>query len=288
MRHMVAAAFFFAVMAAFARLAGERVPAQEIVLFRALMATALSVGMARHAGAPLWGRRPVFLALRGLTGFAALSCYFWTVVHLPFALAVLLAQTNPVFTAVFAWAFLGERPGWRLLPAAALVLAGVAALVPSGIAPGGSAAGVAVALVGAALAGSAYTEVRALARTEAPLTIVLWFQGLSLLLAIPGTILEGPVLPRGIEWLWLVGVGATGHLGQVLLTHGLARVPAGRGTLANPLVVAFGAGFGWAIFDEPLGWNVAFGAALLVAGLLLAGMHREPPGVAATAGASAP
>jgi drug/metabolite transporter (DMT)-like permease len=168
----------------------------------------------------------------------------------------------------------------------------VALVVPRGAgaaaAGGGSPLAVAVALAGAALAGSAYAEVRALSRSEHPLTIVLWFQGACVLLSLPGTLVGGPVLPRGLDLAWLAGVGVTAAAGQSCLTEGLRRLPAGRATLANPLVVAFGAALGALLFGESLGPEVLAGAALLVAGLLLAGLGRPRPGVAATAGASAP
>lgn len=274
MRHVVASALFFAAMAAFARLAGGRIPTQEIVFVRALVGAVLALLMAWRAGAPLRGGRPALLAARGVTGFLALSCYFWSVVHLPFAHAILVAQTAPLFTALFAWLFLGERPGARFVPAAALVLGGVVVLAPPGLGAAVEPLALGVALAGAILAGSAYAEVRALSRTEHPLTIVLWFQGLSAVLSVPGTLAAGIVVPRPLEWLWLAGVALTAHAGQVFLTLGLQRRPAGRATLANPLVIAFGAALAALVFDEPLGWNVAFGAGLLVAGLVLAGAKR--------------
>jgi drug/metabolite transporter (DMT)-like permease len=68
------------------------------------------------------------------------------------------------------------------------------------------------------------------------------------------------------------------QLGQLFLTRGLARVPAGRATLANPLTIAFGAILGWLAFSEPIGmWTLAGGAAI-VAAVLLAGGGKSPTG----------
>ncbi len=262
-------------MAAFARLAGGRLPAQEVVLFRALIATLITFGLVRRRGAPVLGERPALLAVRGVTGFLGLSCYFWSVLHLPFNEAVLLSQVNPIFTALLAWAFLGERPGRRFAPAAALVFAGVLFTSPPDPSNMRGDFWALVALAGALFSASAYTEVRALSRTEHPLTIVLWFQLLSTILAVPGTVLSGPVWPRGLDWLWLAGVGVAGQLGQVQLTFGLKKSPAGRGTLANPLVVIFGAALAWLIFGEGLDWGDLLGASLLVGGLLWAGWPRK-------------
>ncbi len=287
MLRIVAASFCFAVMAAFARLAGGRLPAQEVVLFRALIAALITFGLVRRRGAPLLGARPALLAVRGVTGFLGLSCYFWSVLHLPFNEAVLLSQVNPIFTALLAWAFLGERPGRRFAPAAVLVFAGVLFTSPPDPSNMAGDFWALVALAGAFFSASAYTEVRALSRTEHPLTIVLWFQLISTVLAAPGTALSGPVWPRGLDWLWLAGVGVAGHLGQVQLTFGLKKSPAGRGTLANPLVVIFGAALAWLIFGEGLDWGDLVGAGLLVGGLLWAGAPRKSPAPSAAPGTGA-
>lgn len=280
---MVLSAFFFAVMTAFARLAGDRLPAQEVVFARAFIAAAITFVMIRRAGAPLRGQRPVRLALRGITGFLSLSCQFVAVLHMPFAEAVLLGQTAPVFTVLLAWWSLGERPGRRYVPAAALVFAGVLLTVPAELGRLSFNAWSLVALLGAVFAAGAYTQVRSLAHTEHPLTIVFWFLGISALLAVPGTIAAGPVLPRGLDWLWLAGLGITGQLGQLFLTSGLRKVPAGRGSLANPLVVGFGALLGFGVFGEPLGWNVALGGAAIVLGLLVSGLGPARPAPVAAA-----
>ncbi len=271
MLRMVLSSLFFAVMAAFAKVAGARLPAQEIVFARSVISSSITLALMARARVPVFGTRPALLASRGFSGFVSLSCYFWTLLHLPFAEAVLLAQVNPIFAALFAQRFLGEPVGRRFVPAAALVFTGVLLVVPPEFGALEANLWALVGLTGAVLAGSAYAHVRALSRTEHPLRIVLWFQLISAVLSLPGFVVAGPVLPRGAEWLTLAGVGIAGQCGQMLLTEGLRRVPAARATLANPLVVVFGALLGWLAFGEGLDWGDAAGTVLLVAGLLLAG-----------------
>ncbi|HYN42758.1 MAG TPA: EamA family transporter, partial [Thermoanaerobaculia bacterium] len=81
-------------------------------------------------------------------------------------------------------------------------------------------------------------------------------------------------IPTAFDWGWLLFIAAAGQLGQLFLTRGLARVPAGRATLANPLTIAFGAILGWLAFSEPIGlWTLA-GAAAIVGAVLLAGSGK--------------
>jgi drug/metabolite transporter (DMT)-like permease len=278
MRDMVLSSLFFAVMAAVAKIVGERVPMQQIVLVRGVLCALLTYWWLVSAGVSWRGQRPGILLLRGALGYAALSCYFWSVHHLPLAEAILIQQTHPVFAAALAWLFLREPPGRRFAPALALAIAGVAVLVRPG-AEGSFVGGwgVLVALSGAMLSAGAYVAVRDASRTEHPMALVFWFPAVSAVLAVPGTAAAGPVWPGAGEWAGLLFVALSGQLGQVFLTRGLYRVPAGRATLANPLTTFFGAFLGWAVFGERLGWPTLAGGLLLVAAVLLAGAPAGRP-----------
>jgi drug/metabolite transporter (DMT)-like permease len=274
---MALSAFFFAVMAAGAKVLGGRIPPQEVILVRGVLNVLFMLWLLRRRGLSWRPKRPLLLVLRGALGHFALSCYFWSVARQPLATAVLLQQVHPVFTAVLAAWFLAEKPGRRFVPAFLLAASGVAMLVPRGASVAGpqGLAPVVVGLFGAFLSAAAYVTVRDASRTEHEETIVLWFPLTSVPLAAAGTLLEGPVLPTPADWGWLAFIAAAGQLGQLFLTRGLARVPAGRATLANPLTIAFGAVLGWIAFGEPLGLATLAGGAAIVAAVLLAGGGRR-------------
>ena len=274
---MTLSAFFFAVMAAGAKLLGGRIPPQEVILVRGVLNVFFMLWLLRQRGLSWKPKRVGVLVLRGALGHFALSCYFWSVARQPLATAVLLQQVHPVFTAVLAAWFLKEKPGRRFVPAFLLAASGVAMLVPWGAGAGEAPlplAPILVGLLGAVLSAAAYVTVRDASRTEHEETIVLWFPLTSVPLAAAGALVEGPALPTAGDWAWLVFIAAAGQLGQLFLTRGLARVPAGRATLANPLTIAFGAVLGWIAFDEPIGLATLAGGVAIVAAVLLAGSGR--------------
>jgi drug/metabolite transporter (DMT)-like permease len=280
---MALSAFFFALMAAVAKLLGKRIPAQEVILVRGVLNVAFMLWWLRRRKLSWRGKRPWLLVLRGVLGYSALSCYFWSVTRQPLATAILLQQVHPVFTALLAAWFLAELPGPRFAPAFGLATLGVWLVASRSGASAARAADLAptlVGLLGALLAAGAYVAVRHASRTEREETIVLWFPLTSVPLAAVGTAAAGPVWPSPPEWVWLVLVAAAGQVGQLFLTRGLARVPAGRATLANPLTIAFGALLGWLAFSEPLGFRVAAGGAAIVAAVLLAGSRSPEPAAA--------
>ena len=263
---MVASAAAFSLMAAMAKLLLPRTPTQAVVLSRGLLMTALCVALAMRKRVSLIGKEPAKLLLRGLLGYGALSCYFYSVQHLPLGDAVLLQYSHPAFVAALAPLLLGERTDrahWFMVLTA---LAGVALIVgPSGDVR----AGALVGLTGSILSGLAYMTVRDLSRTEHPLTILVWFP----LATIPGslvaTFLAGKAAaPRSVrEVLGHLAVFTCALVGQIALTEGLTRTGAARATAVSMTGPVFGLVFGLVFFGtRPTLWSVA-GMALVIGAL---------------------
>jgi drug/metabolite transporter (DMT)-like permease len=244
---MLVSAAAFALMAAFAKKLLPDTPTQAVVLTRGVMMSAVFLAAARWQGAPIVGRQPGLLLLRGLIGYGALSCYFYSVQRLPLGDAVLLQYSHPLFVAMIAPVFLGEptRRGhaWILLTA----LAGVALIVhPSGEVRVDALVGVG----GSMLSGLAYILVRQLSRAEHPMTILIWFPLASIPLSLLATLAAGEAaLPRnGSEVAGHLLVTLTALVGQVALTFGLARAGAARATAVTLSGPVFGVAFGYALF----------------------------------------
>ena len=279
LRYMAAGAFFFSLMSLLVKLAGQRLPSQEIVLARAVISLALTIALLAHRGTKPWGRARVLLTARGILGFAALSCFYYSVVHMPLADATVIQYTNPVFAALLAAWLLDERIGRLHLTLALVSLTGVALVARptflfSGDAPRIAPLVAAIALAGAILSASAYVAVRRL-RQEDTLVIVFYFALVSVLGSLPA-LWMGALWPTPREWLVLLGVGVTTQLGQIYLTRGLRREPAGLATAVAYLQVVFAAVWGAVFFREyPDAW-VLTGAALIIGSTLVIGRTRAP------------
>lgn len=271
---MVASAAGFSLMSLFVKLLGERLPTQEVVLARSILGLVLSLALLRRARLAVFGERRGLLFVRGLLGTGGLTCFFYSVTHLPLAEATVLHYLNPILTALFAAVFLGERAGRHLLASLALGLVGVLVLarptflfgaVPSDLDP----LAVGVALLGAGFSAAAYTTVRRLSETEDPLVIVFWFPLVAAPLVTP-TVVPVFVLPAGLDWLLLLGMGVFTQVGQVALTRGLQHLPAGRAMALSYLQIVFAALLGGIVFGErPDAWTVG-GAGLVLVGAWLA------------------
>jgi len=271
--YMAASALFFSLMSVLVKVAAARLPAAEIVVARVVVTLILSYVMVRSAGLSPWGTRRRALALRGLLGFAALSCYYWTLTRLPLAEATTIHHLAPLFTAVGAWIVLGERAGWATGVAIALGLGGVVLVARPG---GGDLDGVAVliGIAGALCSAAAYVTVRQLSRHEDPLVIVFYFPLVALPLAIPWMI-PTAVWPTPREWLVLVAIGACTQAAQVCMTRGLSLERAGRASAIGYLQVAMAVGWGILVFGEIPPPMALTGAGLIVGGTLLVAWTRS-------------
>jgi drug/metabolite transporter (DMT)-like permease len=283
LRYMAVGAFWFSVMSLLVKEAGTRLPSAQIVLARAVVTFVLSWAMLRHAGVNPWGNDRRRLALRGLVGASSITCFYYSLVHLPISEATVIQYMNPVFTAILAGALLGERMGRREIACLLLSLAGVVLVTHPAALFGGEARlnpwHVGIALAGALSAASAYTTIRAL-RDEHPLVVVFYLPVMTIPTAIPLLAGAAPRWPTPLEWLVLLGVGVSTQVAQLYMTRGLQMERAGRATSVGYLQIVFAAAWGILFFGEvPDAWSVA-GAALIVGSTLALIGFRRPSAAA--------
>jgi drug/metabolite transporter (DMT)-like permease len=265
---MVISAACFALMAAIVKKLLPHAPMQSVVFSRGILMTATFVALARRQGVPIVGAKPSVLLVRGLLGYGALSCYFWSVQHLPLGDAVLLQYSHPVFVAAIAPFFLAEPTGrwhWPLILAALL---GVALIIgPSGHLRGAALIG----LCGSMLSGLAYMTVRRLSKTEHPLTILIWFPLATIPISLIATLREGRDALPGSAWevAGHVLVFLSALCGQWTLTWGLARAGAARATAVTMTGPVFGLAFGWMMFGTRPGVESLVGTAVVMAAVIL-------------------
>ncbi|TKB47995.1 DMT family transporter [Ferrimonas sediminicola] len=261
----------FALMSACVKLASARgVPVLEIVAARALVSVLLSYLDIRRKGiAPLGHNKPLLLA-RGATGALALICVYYAVTTLPLAEATLLQYLHPVFTALLAFHFLGERIHRFTLICIALSLTGLATMMV----PVWSSTDTPLPLLSltAGLAGAggsaiAYILVKTLSKTEDSSVIILYFP----MLALPLSLLllgDDLVIPEPETLGLLLLVGVFTQVGQVGLTKALQGEVANRVVAYSYVQVLFSLALGWLVFAElPSLWTLA-GGGLILSGAL--------------------
>ena len=280
-QYMLIASFTFAIMGAFAKLASAHMPSLEVVFFRNVAGVIL-IGLA-ILKQPLQnkGGKPFLLFFRGFMGFSALLAFFYNIAHIPLGDAMTFSKTSPIFTAIFAWMFLNEKLSIKAWGAVGIGFVGIVLITqPTGIGFSkydllGIFSG-----VGAALA---YTSIRELKDYYDTRAIVLSFMGIGtlgpIILFLISPYLDFPeldfmlgtfVMPEGIVWFYVLGMGILATISQVLMTKAYGETKAGIVGAVSYSNIVFSIAVGMLLGDDLPSFITFCGIALIIfAGLMV-------------------
>lgn len=258
-------AFLFSFTSLFVKLSSAYYSGLFISVARFAIGAVLcvSVLLARYGG--LRPAKPFLVAMRGLVGSLSMAASYAAISLTGPGRAVLLANTYPLFVAVFGALFFGEAFAPKTLASAVLCTAGAALVVRDG--SGAALAGDLLALGSAVLAGVAVNIVRKATQFENPFMLYLspCVFGLALAAFAPMPAASGG--PAGI--LLLLGVGGVAFLAQAFMAYGYRSVPAAKGSVVFYLETALTVLLGALFAGERFTARFVGGLALILAGLWL-------------------
>lgn len=267
---ILSAAFFFALMSAFIRLAGD-VPSIQKSFFRNLVALMFAfIVLIRSEDKFKFNKTNLpFLLIRSICGTIGILGNFYAVDHLLLADASMLNKLSPFFAIIFSLIFLKEKAS--VLQWCSIVIAFLGSLLiikPSFSNP--DLIPSLIGVVGAMGAGLAYTTVRYLGmRKERGPFIVFFFSTFSCLVVLPYVVMNyHPMTLAQLGCLLLAGLAAAG--GQFSVTTAYTYAPAKELSVYDYSQIVFSALFGWAFFGQipdqysVLGYLIIFGVSLFM------------------------
>ncbi|NRF67597.1 DMT family transporter [Aquincola sp. S2] len=212
-------------------------------------------------------------ALRNAVHYAAQYGWFVALTLIPLAQVVAIEFTMPIWTALLAIAFLGERMNaWKAL-AIALGLVGVALIVR----PAASAisAGQLIALAAALGFAVSVTLTKSLTRTESAVRIIFWMLVVqSLLGLLPAlAVWRWPSPP---VWGWVVVIAFCGTFSHYCMTRAMRHAEATVVVPMDFLRVPLTALAGWLVYAERIDALTVLGTALILGANLL-NLRRSAP-----------
>lgn len=281
---MAIGAFWFSLMALLVKLAGQRLPAMQIIVFRSIITLGISFTAVLRAGVrPVLGTHRRLLFVRGLLGSLGLLGFYHSLVYNPLGEANLLQYTNPIFAILLAGMWLGERIGRAEILSVALSLLGVVCITRPAAIFGSAASAldpryVAIGLVGAACSGSAYAVVRKIGAREHPAVVVLYLPLVATPLSL--ALSRGSWrMPSAVDWALLVGAAATTQIAQTYMTRGLQLESAARATTTGYLQIVFAGLWGVLVLGERLSPWTLLGAGLIVGSAVSLAFSKGEGGV---------
>ncbi|MGN1098494.1 MAG: DMT family transporter, partial [Clostridia bacterium] len=223
---IISAAFFFALMNTFVRLAGD-LPSIQKSLFRNAVAVIFSaVILLRSEEKFSFNPKNLpYLLCRAFFGTIGIFGNFYAIDHLLLSDSSMLNKLSPFFAIIFSYFILKEKISTMQLGALFVALCGCALIIKPGTTLFAGHASI-VAVVGAMGAGMAYTMVRVLSkRGERGAFIVFFFSAFSSLVTIPFVIADHEPMST-YQVLMLLGAGLSACGGQFSVTAAYANAPA--------------------------------------------------------------
>lgn len=193
---------------------------------------------------------------------------------IPLAQVIAIEFTAPIWVALMAAAFLGERLTWRKCMAILFGLAGVLLIVRPGSVPLDP--GHLVVLGAAFVFAISFIMTKALTRSDSATKIIFWMLIIQSVIGLVPA-LRVWVWPSAAVWPWIFLIAFSGTFAHYCMAKALSYAEA---TLVMPmdyLRVPLSALLGYLLYTETIDGFTALGAALVLAGNLF-NLHR-PNGV---------
>jgi S-adenosylmethionine uptake transporter len=248
--------------------------AHATMLWRSVIAVGLSgaLYLPRHSGWP--GRAVMRIHLgRGLLTTIMSFLFFWGLARVPLAQGVALSFIAPLIALYLAAVMLREEVGTRTVGASLVAAAGVlvifAGQARADLGREATLGSIAV-LVSAVCYALNIILMRRQALVAGPLEIA-FFQSVTVALLFVAIVPLSPVMPpTAALWPALLLAAALGIASLLMLSWAYARAQASYLATTEYTAFLWAALFGWLVFAEPVSLFTLAGAALIVAGCILA------------------
>lgn len=254
----------------------------QVMEMRSIIGLFMLYPLIRLAGgfAAMRTRRPLQHIGRNIAHYAGQGAWLYALTLIPLAQLISIEFTAPIWTAILAVSFLGERMNGAKTAAIVLGLVGVVIIVR----PGVEAFDVGqLVVLGAAFAFAiSFTMVKSLTRTEHVVTIIFWMLVIQSILGLVPALYEWR-WPSAAVWPWIFVIAFGGSYAHYCMARAMVHADA---TVVMPmdfLRVPATAALGFFVYGESVDVLTICGAALILAGNALNIIGRRatapvPPG----------
>ena len=207
-------------------------------------------------------QRPRMQIGRNVVHFGGQWCWVIGITLLPMAHVTALEFTMPMWTAIIAILFLGEKAKSHRIIAIIVGLVGVMAILRPGFEI--ITEGALVVLLGALLFGASNVMMKSLTADDQPWVIVFWMQIIQLPLALlPAVFYFEWVWPTLADTPWLLAIGLTGMSAHFCLARAFQLADATFCMPVDFVRLPLTALIGWLVYSEGVSFWVLVGAFLI-------------------------
>lgn len=237
-KYMLFSSFLFAFTGGFAKELSLYVSSIEVVFFRNISGVLIIVYAIYKSPLRQKGGKPLLLFIRGFIGFSALLMYFYNIANISLAEAITFSKISPIFTAIFSYFLLKERLSIIAWSGVFIGFFGVLFITGFDITSLNKTDW--LGILSGVGAGLAYTSIRELRKYYDNKAIVLSFMLVGtigpIILMILGEYYSSTtfdwaiapfVVPTGIAWFYIVGLGIFATFSQIYMTKAYSLAQGG-------------------------------------------------------------
>ena len=261
---MLGAVLSFALMAVAVRELLRHMDVLQILALRTLVTLLIVCAtIPRHGLAPLRTRRLPVHAARAVLHVGGQFCWMYALGALTLATVFAIEFTMPVWAALLAALFLGERLNRGRMVQLVLGLAGIAIILRPGV--GAFHVAALVMVLGSMFYASSIILTKHLSASDSALAVIFWMSAIQLPLtfALAAPVWVAPILT---DLPWVIAVGSASFIAHYTMTRAMKLADATVVTpidfIRLPLIAVVGA----VVYSEPFDPMVIAGAAVIFAG----------------------
>ncbi len=270
LRFMLIATFTFALMNVLVKFV-PNIPAAEIILFRSVVSLLFSVVALKIQKVKVWGNNKPVLIMRGVSGAIALILFFTLLQRIPLATASTLGYLAPIFTSILGIFLLKEKVKGLQWLFFAISFLGI--IVIQGVDARIELSDLLIGIFSTFFMGLAYNFIRILKNTEHPLVIIFYFP----LVTIPVVSVISYfdwVMPLGIDWIILIGIGVLTQIAQFYMTKSYQAEAVSKVSIMSYTGIIYSLSFGFIFFNESFNILTILGMILVLAGVVMSVLFK--------------
>jgi drug/metabolite transporter (DMT)-like permease len=255
----------------------QKIPAQEIVLFRSVISFILSYFMLKRRKLPILGFNKKWLLIRGFFGTAALTLFFFTIQHVDLSIATVLQYLSPIFTLFIAYYLFREKIvflQWIMVIVAfiGVILIGYSKFIDTEK----NLLWFGLGIISAFFSGIAYNAIIKCKTTDSSLNVVIYFPMIATPIMSVWCLFEF-VLPGIGEFVLLIVIGILTQVAQIFMTKALHNGHASEVIPFKYFGAVYAILIGYIIFDERLVIYSQIGIVLILVGVIGAQVLKKRP-----------
>lgn len=265
----------FLIMAVAGRATTSSLDVFQVMEMRSIIGLLILLPLVYREGGlrAMHSQRPMMHIGRNVVHYAGQFAWLYALTLIPLAELISIEFTTPIWTAVLAVIFLGERLSRARIAAILLGVIGVAVIVRPGVErvdPGHL-----IILAGAVAFGISVVMVKSLTRTDSVVRIIFWMLIIQSIIGFIPAIQTWKAPDAGL-WPWILLISFTGMSSHFCMARALSYADATAVMPIDFLRVPLSALIGWLLYSEGIDIFTALGAGLILFGNLLNLQRRRP------------